>query len=146
MLVFHQSVPLQIAWSHRLFQAAPRNGRNVAWICFGASQTGKAPGQRRNGTGVASCRDLISFSLSEDSKIRIDTMVKVSDGFKLAEVDLKLRGPGDMMGTKQSGILKFKLADIVYDTEILNNARKCAYALLESDSRLINKENIFLCT
>ena len=58
--------------------------------------------------------------LSEESKIRVDTMVKVSDGFKLAEVDLKLRGPGDMMGTRQSGVLKFKLADIIYDSEILN--------------------------
>jgi ATP-dependent DNA helicase RecG len=68
-------------------------------------------------------------------------MVKISDGFKLAEVDLKLRGPGDMMGTKQSGVLKFKLADIIYDTELLNNARKCAYKLLESDPRLSKKEN-----
>ena len=79
--------------------------------------------------------------ISADGKIRLQTMIDTNDGFKLAEVDLKLRGPGDMMGTKQSGILKFKLADIVYDTEILNNARKCAHELLESDSRLIKKEN-----
>ena len=80
--------------------------------------------------------------LSEESMLRIDTMVNVSDGFKLAEVDLKIRGPGDILGTKQSGILKFKLADIIYDTEILNNARLCAINILENDPRLIKKENL----
>jgi ATP-dependent DNA helicase RecG len=80
--------------------------------------------------------------LSEDSKLRIETMVKVSDGFKLAEVDLKLRGPGDMLGTRQSGMLKFKLADIIYDTEILNNARNSAIKILRDDPRLNNKENL----
>ena len=80
--------------------------------------------------------------LSEDSKLRIETMVKVSDGFKLAEVDLKLRGPGDMLGTRQSGMLRFKLADIVYDTEILNNARNSAIKLLKTDPRLNKNENL----
>ena len=108
---------------------------------FGLSQLHQLRGRVGRGNEESYCILMTKDSLSEDSKIRIDTMVKVSDGFKLAEVDLKLRGPGDMMGTKQSGILKFKLADIVYDTEILNNARKCAYELLESDSRLIKKEN-----
>ena len=108
---------------------------------FGLSQLHQLRGRVGRGNEESYCILMTKDSLSEDSKIRIDTMVKVSDGFKLAEVDLKLRGPGDMMGTKQSGILKFKLADIVYDAEILNNARKCAYELLESDSRLIKKEN-----
>ena len=108
---------------------------------FGLSQLHQLRGRVGRGNEESYCILMTKDSLSEDSKIRIDTMVKVSDGFKLAEVDLKLRGPGDMMGTKQSGILKFKLADIVYDTEILNNARKCAHELLESDSRLIKKEN-----
>ena len=109
---------------------------------FGLSQLHQLRGRVGRGNEESYCILMTKDSLSEDSKIRIDTMVKVSDGFKLAEVDLKLRGPGDMMGTKQSGILKFKLADILYDTEILNNARKCAYELLKSDSRLIKKENL----
>ena len=108
---------------------------------FGLSQLHQLRGRVGRGNEESYCVLMTKNSLSEDSKIRIETMVKVSDGFKLAEVDLKLRGPGDMMGTKQSGILKFKLADIIYDTDILNNARKCAYELLESDPRLIKKEN-----
>ena len=62
-------------------------------------------------------------------------MVKVSDGFKLAEVDLKLRGPGDLLGTKQSGVLKFKLADIIYDFDILNEAKNCAEQILSKDPK-----------
>ena len=108
---------------------------------FGLSQLHQLRGRVGRGNEESYCILMTKDNLSKDSKIRIDTMVKVSDGFKLAEVDLKLRGPGDMMGTKQSGILKFKLADIIYDTEILNNARKCAYKLLESDPRLTKKEN-----
>ena len=108
---------------------------------FGLSQLHQLRGRVGRGNEESFCILMTKDNLSEDSKIRVDTMVKVSDGFKLAEVDLKLRGPGDMMGTKQSGVLKFKLADIIYDSEILNNARKCAYKLLESDPRLTKKEN-----
>jgi ATP-dependent DNA helicase RecG len=108
---------------------------------FGLSQLHQLRGRVGRGNEESYCILMTKDNLSEDSKIRVDTMVKVSDGFKLAEVDLKLRGPGDMMGTKQSGALKFKLADIIYDSEILNNARKCAYKLLESDPRLTKKEN-----
>lgn len=108
---------------------------------FGLSQLHQLRGRVGRGNEESYCILMTKDNLSEDSKIRVDTMVKVSDGFKLAEVDLKLRGPGDMMGTKQSGALKFKLADIIYDSEILNNARKCAYKLLKSDPRLTKKEN-----
>ena len=69
-------------------------------------------------------------------------MVKVSDGFKLAEVDLRLRGPGDMMGTKQSGVLDFKIADIIIDNKILHFARKEAEILLIDDEKLEKTENI----
>ena len=108
---------------------------------FGLSQLHQLRGRVGRGNEESYCILMTKDKLSEDSKIRVDTMVKISDGFKLAEVDLKLRGPGEMMGTKQSGVLKFKLADIIYDSEILNNARKCAYKLLESDPRLTKKEN-----
>ena len=69
-------------------------------------------------------------------------MASTNDGFKIAEVDLKLRGPGDMMGTKQSGILNFKIADILKDEKILDFARNEAVALLKEDENLEKIENI----
>jgi len=109
---------------------------------FGLSQLHQLRGRVGRGNDESYCILMTKDKLSEDSKLRIETMVKVSDGFKLAEVDLKLRGPGDMLGTRQSGMLKFKLADIIYDTEILNNARNSAIKILRDDPRLNNKENL----
>ena len=109
---------------------------------FGLSQLHQLRGRVGRGNDESYCILMTKDKLSEDSKLRIETMVKVSDGFKLAEVDLKLRGPGDMLGTRQSGMLKFKLADIIYDTEILNNARNSAIKILRNDPRLNNKENL----
>ncbi len=63
-------------------------------------------------------------------------MVQIDDGFKLSEVDLKLRGPGDVLGTKQSGILKFKIADIINDYDILAKARDCVSEILSIDPKL----------
>ena len=108
---------------------------------FGLSQLHQLRGRVGRGNDESYCVLMTKDKLSEDSKLRIETMVKVSDGFKLAEVDLKLRGPGDMLGTRQSGMLKFKLADIIYDSEILNNARNSALKILKNDPRLSNKEN-----
>ena len=109
---------------------------------FGLSQLHQLRGRVGRGNDESYCILMTKDKLSEDSKLRIETMVKVSDGFKLAEVDLKLRGPGDMLGTRQSGMLKFKLADIIYDTEILNNARNSAIKILRDDPRLNKKENL----
>ena len=109
---------------------------------FGLSQLHQLRGRVGRGNDESYCILMTKDKLYEDSKLRIETMVKVSDGFKLAEVDLKLRGPGDMLGTRQSGMLKFKLADIIYDTEILNNARNSAIKILRDDPRLNNKENL----
>ena len=108
---------------------------------FGLSQLHQLRGRVGRGNDESYCVLMTKDKLSEDSKLRIETMVKVSDGFKLAEVDLKLRGPGDMLGTRQSGMLRFKLADIVYDTEILNNARNSAIKILNTDPRLSKNEN-----
>ena len=69
-------------------------------------------------------------------------MATTNDGFKIAEVDLKLRGPGDMMGTRQSGMLNFKIADLLKDGKILEFARKEAIALLKEDENLEKAENI----
>ena len=109
---------------------------------FGLSQLHQLRGRVGRGNDESYCILMTKDKLSEDSKLRIETMVKVSDGFKLAEVDLKLRGPGDMLGTRQSGMLKFKLADIIYDTEILNNARDSAIKILKIDPRLNKNENL----
>ena len=109
---------------------------------FGLSQLHQLRGRVGRGNDESYCVLMTKDKLSEDSKLRIETMVKVSDGFKLAEVDLKLRCPGDMLGTRQSGMLRFKLADIVYDTEILNNARNSAIKILKTDPRLNKNENL----
>ena len=108
---------------------------------FGLSQLHQLRGRVGRGNDESYCVLMTKDKLSEDSKLRIETMVKESDGFKLSEVDLKLRGPGDMLGTRQSGMLRFKLADIVYDTEILNNARDSAIKILKIDPRLNKNEN-----
>ena len=68
-------------------------------------------------------------------------MVRTSDGFEIAEVDLKLRGPGDLMGTQQSGVLNLRIADIIKDSEILKIARSYAMQTLKSDPSLASEEN-----
>lgn len=68
-------------------------------------------------------------------------MVKTNDGFDIAEVDLRLRGPGDIMGTQQSGVLNLKIADIIKDKDILQQARYYAKRVLSNDPYLANSEN-----
>jgi ATP-dependent DNA helicase RecG len=68
--------------------------------------------------------------------IPVATMVQTNDGFKIEEVDLQLRGPGDFFGTRQSGVLEFKVADILADKKLLDEARGDAFALIERDARL----------
>ena len=80
--------------------------------------------------------------LSEDSKTRLQTMTSTNDGFEIAEVDLKLRGPGDIMGTQQSGVLNLKIADIIKDNEIMKISRNYASALLNEDPQLLKEENL----
>ena len=82
-----------------------------------------------------------SYKLSADSKIRMETLVRTNNGFEIAETDLKLRGPGDLMGTQQSGLLDLKIADLVKDTHLLNKARESARAILQADPRLSSAAN-----
>ena len=79
--------------------------------------------------------------VSNDSKLRIDTMVKTNNGFEIADVDLKMRGPGNIMGTQQSGLLKLKIADLVKDQDIMINARNSVIDLLDDDENLEKNEN-----
>jgi ATP-dependent DNA helicase RecG len=108
---------------------------------FGLSQLHQLRGRVGRGAEQSYCILMTSFKLSADAKIRLNTMVDTSDGFKIAEVDLKLRGPGNLMGTQQSGVLNLRIADIVKDTDLLKKARAIAIDLLTKDPLLKLPEN-----
>jgi ATP-dependent DNA helicase RecG len=108
---------------------------------FGLSQLHQLRGRVGRGADQSFCILMTSYKLSQDAKTRVQTMTRTSDGFEIAEVDLKLRGPGDLMGTQQSGVLNLRIADIIKDTEILKIARSYAMQILKSDPNLILPEN-----
>ncbi|MCL7754254.1 ATP-dependent DNA helicase RecG [Polaribacter sp. Z022] len=108
---------------------------------FGLSQLHQLRGRVGRGADQSYCILLSSYKLSEEGKTRLKTMVDTTDGFKIAEVDLKLRGPGNLMGTQQSGVLNLKIADVVKDTQILVAARNKAVDVLQEDSNLSKPEN-----
>jgi len=111
---------------------------------FGLSQLHQLRGRVGRGADQSYCILMSSFKLSADAKVRLETMVKSSDGFEISEVDLKLRGPGDLMGTQQSGVLNLRIADIVKDTAILQKARNVAVEVLKGDPNLgmVGNKNI----
>ncbi len=109
---------------------------------FGLSQLHQLRGRVGRGADQSHCILLTGFNLTADGRTRIETMVRTNDGFEIADVDLKLRGPGDLEGTKQSGILDLKLADIVRDEQILRAARNIAQNLLDADPYLVKEENL----
>jgi ATP-dependent DNA helicase RecG len=111
---------------------------------FGLSQLHQLRGRVGRGADQSYCVLLSSFKLSAEAKTRLKTMVETSDGFKIAEVDLKLRGPGNMMGTQQSGVLNLKIADVVKDTSILYKARNAAIEILQDDPNLLKPANTFI--
>jgi len=80
--------------------------------------------------------------LTDIGRLRMETMVKTNDGFEIAEVDLRIRGPGDMEGTQQSGDLNFKLVNLSKDGQIIQLAREHVYQLLQNDPHLNNDQNI----
>ena len=108
---------------------------------FGLSQLHQLRGRVGRGAEQSYCILMTSFKLTNDAKVRLDTMVKTNDGFEIAEVDLKLRGPGDLMGTQQSGVLNLRIADIVKDNQILKKARQVAIQVLKDDPNLIKPEH-----
>ncbi len=108
---------------------------------FGLSQLHQLRGRVGRGGDQSYCVLLSGVKLSSEAKTRLKTMVETSDGFKIAEVDLKLRGPGNMMGTQQSGVLNLRIADVVKDSPILYNARNAAIDLLKEDPNLVKPEN-----
>jgi len=109
---------------------------------FGLSQLHQLRGRVGRGSEQSYCVLVSGNKVSVEGKTRLQTMVDTNDGFKISEVDLRLRGPGDMMGTKQSGVLDFKIADIIIDNKILHFARNEAGLLLQDDAELEKAENI----
>lgn len=103
---------------------------------FGLSQLHQLRGRVGRGAEQSYCILMTSHKLSSDSKTRLETMTQTNDGFDIAEVDLKLRGPGDIMGTQQSGVLNLRIADIIKDGDILKTARYYAKEVLNSDPNL----------
>ena len=108
---------------------------------FGLSQLHQLRGRVGRGSESSFCILMSSFKLSNDAKKRIKTMTSTNDGFKVAEVDMEIRGPGNLLGTKQSGVLDFKIANIINDKEILESARKDVKNLISIDPNLSNLEN-----
>lgn len=108
---------------------------------FGLSQLHQLRGRVGRGADQSFCVLMSGEQLSQDAQTRIQTMCRTTDGFEIAEVDLNLRGPGDIMGTQQSGITDLRVADLTKDQEILKTARYTAKELLEEDPDLEMPKN-----
>ena len=108
---------------------------------FGLSQLHQLRGRVGRGNDQSYCILMSSHKLTREAKTRLETMTATTDGFQIAEVDLKLRGPGDLMGTQQSGVLQLKIADIIKDNHWLKIARSDAQELLREDPRLDAHKN-----
>jgi len=108
---------------------------------FGLSQLHQLRGRVGRGAEQSYCVLITDYKLSQDARIRMETMTATNDGFKIAEVDLKLRGPGNILGTQQSGSMRFRLADIIKDAGLLRTARQYAYQVLKDDIELLKPDN-----
>ena len=103
---------------------------------FGLSQLHQLRGRVGRGADQSYCILMTGSKLSTEAQTRMETMTQTNDGFAIAEVDLKLRGPGNIMGTQQSGILQFKIADLIQDQALLKAAREQALQILNQDPNL----------
>ncbi|MEN8251226.1 MAG: helicase-related protein, partial [Bacteroidota bacterium] len=103
---------------------------------FGLAQLHQLRGRVGRGADQSYCVLMSSFKLSADARTRIETMVRTNNGFEIADTDLKLRGPGDLMGTQQSGVLDLKISDLAKDGAILQLAREKANEILLVDPNL----------
>lgn len=111
---------------------------------FGLSQLHQLRGRVGRGAEQSYCILMTGYKLGVDSRTRMETMVRTNDGFEISEVDLKLRGPGDIEGTQQSGMLDLKLADLAKDGQILQMARNAAQQIMEEDAELnLNKNKVY---
>jgi ATP-dependent DNA helicase RecG len=108
---------------------------------FGLSQLHQLRGRVGRGSDQSYCILMSNYKLSRDSKIRLETMVRTNNGFEIADVDLKLRGPGDLAGTQQSGVPNLLIADLSQDAAIVKEARKAAEEIISKDPSLESDEN-----
>jgi ATP-dependent DNA helicase RecG len=108
---------------------------------FGLSQLHQLRGRVGRGADQSYCILMTGSKLSKEAQTRMETMTKSNDGFEIAEVDLRLRGPGNIMGTQQSGILQFKIADLIQDQALLKAARDQALRILKEDASLKNADH-----
>jgi ATP-dependent DNA helicase RecG len=109
---------------------------------FGLSQLHQLRGRVGRGADQSHCILMSSYKLTTDGRKRLETMVRTTDGFEIAEVDLHLRGPGDLQGTQQSGLVGLKLASLVKDEKLLKIAREFAHRVLTDDPELRKEENL----
>jgi ATP-dependent DNA helicase RecG len=110
---------------------------------FGLSQLHQLRGRVGRGAEQSYCVLMTGYKLGADSRLRMETMVRTNDGFEISEVDLKLRGPGDIEGTQQSGVMDLKLANLAQDGQILQMARQSAQTILDEDPELeLQKNNL----
>ena len=108
---------------------------------FGLAQLHQLRGRVGRGADQSYCVLMTDYKLSKEARTRLETMVRTNNGFEIADVDLKLRGPGDITGTQQSGVLDMLIADIAKDSKILQIARNAASDLLDEDHELSSPEN-----
>jgi ATP-dependent DNA helicase RecG len=108
---------------------------------FGLSQLHQLRGRVGRGADQSFCLLMTGVKVTNEARKRLETMVETNDGFRIAEVDLQLRGPGDLQGTRQSGILDLKIADLIKDEKILKYARSLASEILNDDPGLQNEKN-----
>jgi ATP-dependent DNA helicase RecG len=108
---------------------------------FGLSQLHQLRGRVGRGAEKSYCILMSGSKISDDARTRLESMVRTQNGFELSEIDLQLRGPGDLMGTQQSGTLQLKVSDIVKDADILYRAREAAEWILKQDPELTFEEH-----
>ncbi|MCF8347288.1 MAG: ATP-dependent DNA helicase RecG [Bacteroidales bacterium] len=111
---------------------------------FGLSQLHQLRGRVGRGADQSYCILMSGNKLTNEGRKRLEIMVRSNDGFEIAEADLKLRGPGDMQGTKQSGVLDLRIANLAQDGELIAHTRKVAERILEKDEKLTQPENELL--
>jgi ATP-dependent DNA helicase RecG len=108
---------------------------------FGLAQLHQLRGRVGRGAEQSYCLLMTEYKLSKEARVRLQTMVRTNNGFEIADVDLNLRGPGDITGTQQSGVLDMLIADISKDAQILQVARNAASDTLDDDPNLVKEEN-----
>ena len=113
---------------------------------FGLSQLHQLRGRVGRGADQSYCILMSGNKITEDGRVRLKTMTDTTDGFQIAETDLRLRGPGDMAGTQQSGIIELKIANLIQDEKVLKYARNLASEILERDPELKAPENKILAS